>query len=190
MSLVIERETRFPQEDGSTIVICGMSEHDACYTNERAGSFNVTVAAPWAEANLPIVPVKLDVMDTLRGLHENIDLDVNRLMQIAERDFGDVLNATVLLYVLMPDGSHMLIDGHHRLTFLAMCCGRASLDWLPAKARMIPYELAQQFKVSYIERMPDGREREISAEELLVRISGIYSSPDGSMRVDPQKRGG
>lgn len=187
---ISNRETRFPMEDGSTIIARGMhqGDHDQIFTSERAGSFNVSVAEKWARENMPIVPVTLDVASTLEGLHKNIDLDTDRLMQIAERDFGEVLKDTVLLYLRMPNGEQLLIDGHHRLAFLCMCANRADVAILPARAYMIPHDLADMFKLVYVERTRDGREREVTAEELLVRISGIYSDPNGDIRFDQNRR--
>jgi hypothetical protein len=181
---ISKRETRFLMEDGSTVILRGIHEgdHDQVYTSAQAGSFNATVALQWARENMPIVPVTLDVMHNLHGMHKNIDLDTTRLMEIAERPFDDVLKETVLLYILFDDGQPLLIDGHHRLAFLLMCCGRSNVEILQSRAYMIPHDLAEQFKVTYAERWPDGRERAITAEELLVRISGIYTSPGGGIR--------
>lgn len=180
-------EQRFDLDD-STMIIRGMREHDACFTSERAGHFNVTLARAWAEEHLTTTPIVLDVIDTLAGLQKNADLDNDRLLEIAESDFGTVLDATVFLYVVMPNGEYLLIDGHHRLAFLAMCCGRANVGTLPARAYLLTPEQAAQFKVTYVQRYRDGREREISGEELLITISGIYTSPTGEVRVNDQKR--
>lgn len=188
---ITDRVTLFHMEDGTTMIARGMREgdHDQVYTSELAWSFNVTVAEKWCRENMPIVSVTVDVATTLHGLHKNIDLDTEHLMRLTERDFGDVLRETTLIYVQMPNGeSPLLIDGHHRLAFLCMCAGRADVEILPLRAYMIPHDLADQFKLAYVLRTQDGREREISAEELLVRISGIYSSTDGGVRVDPRKR--
>lgn len=175
------KEIRFePDPDGVVLVIRGASGDDQLYTHALDGTFNASEAMRWARENLEPVVCELDVADVLKTMLNN-DLDDRRMMQLMQLDVMQLGCETELLYVeTKSGGTHTLIDAHHRLATIAAACARAGIPKLKMRGYIIAFEERDRFAVKHIE-IRDGTEREVSPDELLTAISGVYSQPDGSV---------
>lgn len=162
------------------LIIRGASETDVTFMHDDVGAFNVTQAIAWAKANTEVASVHLDVPDALSILVQR-DLDCRRLGELWIRHGqGDLtIFAEPLLYVEWNDGTHLLIDGAHRLMLM---CYIESIQFYDAL--VIPFEQHRQFLVRYFYRRA-GRETEVPAKTMLQFEVGVYSSPGRT----PERRG-
>lgn len=173
--------------DDCALIIIGLEEHQESFTSEKAGTFNVTRARAWANANVEAIDATIGVVDILKLSKDHDSLDSRLMAQLLQKDVQEIIRSTVLLYIVWDDGRHLLIDGHHRLAAVGlMSIGQRSVTM---RAQFIPFDKKERFRVRYIEHR-DGVAREIAPLEILKTIDGIFTSKDGTIRDERAARHG
>lgn len=171
---------RYQYEDGDLLIRGVEDGAESVFTSDRHGAYNVNRAIVWAMEHGESIAAHLDVSHVLRTLLD-IDLDTEHLLALTEISDEELMRLTTLLYIDVGDGTHMLIDGNHRLSAIASRAARNGQSMIVCNALVISMADAQQFRVRYYV-VQNGAEEEIDSVAVLKIIEGTYSRPDGSMR--------
>lgn len=169
---------KYELEDGDLIVRGIDSEEDVIFTTEHHGAFNVSKAMLWAIEHGETMTAQLDVAHALRTLLR-IDLDAEHLLALNSLSDEKLDKITVLLYIDLGDGTHMLIDANHRLAAKAARAARNGVAMIECPAFVISLADAQAFRVRYF-AVINGQEKEIAEAAMLEQMTGVYSKPDGT----------
>ncbi len=169
------------------IIARGMRDaEDVVFTHEKFGSINITAAYEYAAEHGDRVSAQLNVSAVLRTMLR-VDLDMDHVIRLNNMHYAELRAIMLALYIDMQDGTHVLIDGNHRLAVLAARSARAGLETIDVNSFVLSLEQAEQFRVRFFVSIR-GIEREIGPAEVLTEISGIYSQPDGSIKDHRGKR--
>jgi hypothetical protein len=168
------------------LIIRGMrSLNDVAYTSNKFGSINITAALEYASEHGARVSAQLNVADVLRSML-NVDLDMDHVIKLNNIQYAELRNLTVALYIDMEDGTHLLVDGNHRIAVLAARSARAGIETIEVKSFVLSRAQAEPFRIRYF-AVVNGIEREVGPDELLDEISGVYTQPDGTIRDHREK---
>jgi hypothetical protein len=112
-----------------------------------------------------ITPAVVDIMTKYR------DLDPFRLSEMTAAEVDDPHNVAMAVYVR---GAFEPIDGNH-LIMKRIMLGRDTF-----RCVMLPERLIPRFLIHW-EVHERGRWREITPDELMMALDGVYGQPDGSI---------
>jgi hypothetical protein len=155
------------------------NDTDAVFTTDNNGAFNVSRIYNYAVKHGVGVTAKLDVSNVMQCML-NCDLDIQHSIRLMSLLDHELHAATIALYIQLDDGTHMLIDGNHRIAEIARRAAFRGQEFIEVRALVITLAEAEQFRIRYFERTRTGR-REISSAEMLATISGVYSDSDGTI---------
>lgn len=168
--------------DQDDLIITGIeNETDAVFTTDKFGAFNVNSILRYAITHGQKTLARLNVGHSL-GCLLNCDLDMEhifRLMRLTDRELS---SRSLLLYIDAGDGTHICIDGNHRLAELCRRARERGDEWVDVKSLVITLAQADPFRVRYFRRDPNGVEHEITSREMLDSINGCYTDNDGTIR--------
>lgn len=164
------------------LIIRGIeNETDAVFTTDKFGAFNVSSILNYAIKHGKKTLARLSVAHSLTCLM-NCDLDMQHIFRLMRLNDRELSSRTLLLYIDAGDGTHICIDGNHRLAELCRRARDRREEWIDVKSLVVTLEQAQQFRVTYHRRDPAGIEHEITSSEMLSSIKGCYTDRDGTIR--------
>ena len=162
----------------SELIIAGIAPGEIEFTSETYGSYNVTRIERWIQES-KLLPTKVVLeRENLKKLLANIDIDQKRVEELL-LDFieTDKLPDKPLIAVEVHDGDPLVIDGHHRMYL------NLQLDIFHADIHIVPMDIANSFKIVYMERDPKtGNTRAVDPVKLLLSSFGKYTDSKGNPR--------
>jgi hypothetical protein len=166
--------------DKADLIIEGIeSDTDAVFTTDLHGAFNVSRIYKYAVTRGVAITAQLNVANVMQTML-NCDLDMQHSIRLMALLDHELYAATLALYIQLDDGTHMLIDGNHRIAETARRAAYRGQETIEVRALVITLAEAQQFRIRYYEQTRTDR-REISSAEMLAEIQGVYSDRDGTI---------
>lgn len=169
----------FPDHD---LIIHGIeTESDAVFNTDNYGAFNVSAILRYAIEHGVKTLARLNVDHSL-GCLMNCDLDMEQIFRLRRLTDKELSSRTLLIYIDAGDGTHICIDGNHRL---AETCHRARArgdEWVDVKSLVVTLAQAERFRVRYFRVSPTGIQTEITSSEMLSIQMGVYTDRDGTIR--------
>lgn len=158
----------------------GITADEIAFTHDHFGSFNITRAMPWILKHGELITVQLEVADTIRMLMRQ-DLDAQQIMRVMQWSDEELKQRSVMLYLRVHNGQHILLDGNHRLCVMALRAADRRARHFQTNAYEFTLETIEPFRIKYFWRTADSR-TQIAPTDVLEVMRGVYSNPDGTLR--------